>query len=678
MRSITELILLAPVVQKAFGFHLQPLRSAAGKCNSGNTWHITALRSSFTDLSGRDDQDEKIQILLDSLDSLRTAPKEPDQEPVQEDPMDDMVEKMAMPLKFFKGKEQDKKSVDKSVATNDNASDEQNLKVVDDSGGSSPTAGGVDVKADESTAVAVKPTDDTTSSTSAELPKEASTTSKASTAPAATEDTPTKSSISAQMMKTKDEQPLAKSATATILAEDKLAPIKATKPVETKDSSAGVETQSSATEEKYFDDSLFRKIFERPQVIDQSVESKSSRQSTSTSNDAEASIDSNFKALFQIIQPPTLPSFAPPDFGSLEFGLVGGAIVIISLYLSLAAYLRGVDKDEGYAEWDQYKRKEPKETTVTKEAQKQDIDVAMNAAVSAVKDSTEQTTPYGLANKGQNPFMTKPVEINTNAAAAKASAPKASATKASVTVPSPPKPIRDVVSAKALDTQTNDHVAQQLERLNKLEKDAASIESIIAGRVIPSSAGSIEVQKIEEYCEPAKVNPECSESISDYLGSVSKQEVEEGAQKVAAQKIISYLDSLSTNPSKQEPVFRGTLPTKAKVVAKKEPSRTSAAFSSYLDALSSGSVQEAPSAKAVAGYLEMLTTESTKVDNRIVEVEDRLNRLESSVASLPDNIASRLIEWQTRQDKKMNDEIEKIKMYLMEEASDDNKDKNVR
>jgi hypothetical protein len=111
------------------------------------------------------------------------------------------------------------------------------------------------------------------------------------------------------------------------------------------------------------------------------------------------------------------------------------------------------------------------------------------------------------------------------------------------------------------------------------------------------------------------------------------------------------------------------VPTKAKVVAKKEPSQTSAAFSSYLDALSSGSVQEPPSAKAVAGYLDVLTTESTKVDTRIIEVEDRLNRLESSVASLPDNIASRLIEWQTRQDQKMNDEIEKIRTFLMEEAS---------
>jgi hypothetical protein len=39
------------------------------------------------------------------------------------------------------------------------------------------------------------------------------------------------------------------------------------------------------------------------------------------------------------------------------------------------------------------------------------------------------------------------------------------------------------------------------------------------------------------------------------------------------------------------------------------------------------------------------------------------------VASLPDNIASRLIEWQMRQDQKLNDEIEKINKYLVNEKS---------
>ena len=108
----------------------------------------------------------------------------------------------------------------------------------------------------------------------------------------------------------------------------------------------------------------------------------------------------------------------------------------------------------------------------------------------------------------------------------------------------------------------------------------------------------------------------------------------------------------------------------------KTPSETSAAFSSYLDALSNGDVPEPPSAQAIAGYLDEISAEaftasasSQRLGNHINEVKNRLNRLGSSVTSLPDNIASKLIKWHMRQDQKVNDEIEKTKLYLMNKKS---------
>lgn len=45
-------------------------------------------------------------------------------------------------------------------------------------------------------------------------------------------------------------------------------------------------------------------------------------------------------------------------------------------------------------------------------------------------------------------------------------------------------------------------------------------------------------------------------------------------------------------------------------------------------------------------------------------IEGRLSKLETSISSLPDDIASRIISWQNSQDKKMGEELEKIKKML--------------
>ena len=194
----------------------------------------------------------------------------------------------------------------------------------------------------------------------------------------------------------------------------------------------------------------------------------------------------------------------------------------------------------------------------------------------------------------------------------------------------------------------------------------------------PSASSQTQVRNIEEFCEAGKVNVECSSSISNYLDSLAAQRVEEGAQVVAKSTIASYLDSISSNDAVGSGSSNGNGNNDA------EPSRTGAAFSTYLDALSSGSVSSPPSAKAVAGYLDVLTTTASvsspsaamsaspyELGSRIADVEQRLSRLENSVANLPDDIASRLMKWQMQQDQKLNDEMSKIMEYLMDAKSMD-------
>lgn len=654
MISIIGIHLILLCVNNISGFRFQSraiVKSRIRKLSRSHNAVVafnTHLRSSFSDLSGRDDPDDKIQIMLDSFDSLKTSPKEPVLPMEEPNPIDDMVEKMATPLQFFKGKVQEKKGNDDNFIITD--ADGMDEKATSD--GKGFVSGANNGKSDESTVV---DTDISQSSSGSPLDK----TVESSPSPTPAVDRP-------EIKHTDFEKTASDKKTPALASE-----VSESKVAGTRDSSATTKSVEGA-EESPSEAGTFRKIFDRTQTIDQTGRSTSSDEITAEHTATTA--NNNFKALIQTIQTssPSLPSFALPDFGSVEIGLVGGIIVIISLYLSLAAYLRGVDKDEGYAEWDQYKKKDPDNGDVDIMKKGVVVDAAMYAATGAIKDyATTQSTPYGLVNKNQNPFM------NTAAASASATIKPMSNT--------PSIPVKEKTKLRKQSTQSSaptseaeslNKMTAQLERLDKLEKEASSVESILAGKIIPSSSGSIEVQKIEEYCEPTKVNSECSESISSYLSNLSEQQVEEGTQKAAAKQIISYLDSLSHSSAARQTSFEGTVPTQADIAMKKGAmkkgsSQTSAAFSSYLDALSTGSVKEPPSAQAVAGYLEVLSTEAKKstsrVDSRIVEVEDRLNRLESSVASLPDNIASRLIEWQSRQDQRVNDEIEKIKRYLMDE-----------
>ena len=157
-----------------------------------------------------------------------------------------------------------------------------------------------------------------------------------------------------------------------------------------------------------------------------------------------------------------------------------------------------------------------------------------------------------------------------------------------------------------------------------------------------------------EYCEPGQVKEDCAEYIRGYLDTLASTGAVATAGEVKA--IVGYLDSLSSNVTPNE--------------------STGEAFTNYLDALSTGYIPAPSSARAVFSYLDALsdvtTTSATKevdsgpVGSRISEVEDRLNRLESSINNLPDDIASRLVEWQISQEKKMAEDTERIMKLLVE------------
>ena len=189
-------------------------------------------------------------------------------------------------------------------------------------------------------------------------------------------------------------------------------------------------------------------------------------------------------------------------------------------------------------------------------------------------------------------------------------------------------------------------VSEMEERLRSMEAEMANLKN---SGIDPT---------LLEYCEPGQIDDDCTNEIQGYLDSLASTGAVATEDEVA--RIVGYLDSLSSNVAPNE--------------------KTGAAFTTYLDALSSGYVAPPASAKAVAKYLDVLSDPSeqteedeqqtkAKIGSRINEVEDRLSRLESSVSSLPDDIASRLVDWQISQDKRVSDEMEKIMKLLVDGKS---------
>ena len=205
-------------------------------------------------------------------------------------------------------------------------------------------------------------------------------------------------------------------------------------------------------------------------------------------------------------------------------------------------------------------------------------------------------------------------------------------------------------------------ISQVEGRLRRIETEAMRIstmaaESMTSGAdLTPFQERNVDAEsfsKIYDYCEAGQVNNACSESIRGYLDTLARTGAIATDGEVKA--IVGYLDSLSSN----------VVPHNI---------NSGAAFTSYLDALSMGSIPAPSSATTVANYLNVLSKtspeeEGEQIGSRINEVEERLSRLESSIGSLPDEIASRLVNWQINQDKKKNDDMEKIMKLLVDGKS---------
>jgi hypothetical protein len=223
---------------------------------------------------------------------------------------------------------------------------------------------------------------------------------------------------------------------------------------------------------------------------------------------------------------------------------------------------------------------------------------------------------------------------------------------------------------KVYDDESLD-ISEVENRLRRIETEALRISTLTTDRMSSAIDSTPRRQmnyhpgsfsNINEYCEPGQVNNACSESIQGYLDSLASTGAI--ATDGEVKTIVGYLDSLSSNIVPNN-INRG------------------AAFTSYLDALSMGSIPAPTSAKAVANYLDMLSNDTLtptassqevggQIGSRINDVEERLSRLESSIVSLPDEIASRLVSLQADQDKKMNNDMEKIMKLLVDEKENDN------
>lgn len=223
---------------------------------------------------------------------------------------------------------------------------------------------------------------------------------------------------------------------------------------------------------------------------------------------------------------------------------------------------------------------------------------------------------------------------------------------------------------KVYDDESLD-ISEVENRLRRIETEALRISTLTTDRMSSAIDSTPRRQmnyhpgsfsNINEYCEPGQVNNACSESIQGYLDSLASTGAI--ATDGEVKTIVGYLDSLSSNIVPNN-INRG------------------AAFTSYLDALSMGSIPAPTSAKAVANYLDMLSNDTLtptassqevggQIGSRINDVEERLSRLESSIVSLPDEIASRLVSLQADQDKKMNNDMEKIMKILVDEKENDN------
>jgi len=163
------------------------------------------------------------------------------------------------------------------------------------------------------------------------------------------------------------------------------------------------------------------------------------------------------------------------------------------------------------------------------------------------------------------------------------------------------------------------------------------------------------VSDVKEFCDGGKVDNECAETINDFLVDVNSNNGDEPSaeQKETANAVLSYLDSLSSAPTADR-VAAEMLDSSRQQASKPSEEtkpKTSEAFSTYLGELSVGNVSAPTDAQSVVSYLESL--------------EGRLDKLESNIADMPDQIASRM----DHQSDMLANEFAKINAHLVNAQS---------
>ncbi|KAL3807758.1 hypothetical protein ACHAXA_003387 [Cyclostephanos tholiformis] len=171
--------------------------------------------------------------------------------------------------------------------------------------------------------------------------------------------------------------------------------------------------------------------------------------------------------------------------------------------------------------------------------------------------------------------------------------------------------------------------------------------------------------RVRSSCEKGVVDDGCAAAITDFLGEVREISDKGGVgpsddQRETANAVLTYLDSLSSSSSssslsRRPPVHDvgggGSPPP--------DDAPVTVAFASYLDGLSRGEIDAPSSTRVVAEYLSSLN-----------EVRGRMVALESSVGRLPDEISSRLENWQRERDEQLAREFVKIEELLIKNVSD--------
>jgi len=195
------------------------------------------------------------------------------------------------------------------------------------------------------------------------------------------------------------------------------------------------------------------------------------------------------------------------------------------------------------------------------------------------------------------------------------------------------------------NTSMNNDALTQKAKIVLIQPDPYGLE---AGR---RYFNGVMVADVKEYCNGGKVDNECAETINGFLGDVNSNNGDEPSaeQKETANAVLSYLDSLSSAPTADRVAAEMLDSSRQQASMSFEVSKpkTSEAFSSYLGELSKGNVSPPTDAQSVVSYLESL--------------EGRLDKLETTIADMPDQIVSKM----DRQNDNLADEFAKINSHLV-------------